>query len=193
MRFDFPDEDIMFLKSKDCEEPLPEEGPDPESKWIMMFDGAVNVNGRGVGAVLITPEGVLMPFCARITFPCTNSEAEYEACILGLEEAINLRIKTLDVVEEKRLAAICHGQLYQRRMKRAFDLKVRPRECQVGELVLKRILPPNTYHRGKWTPNYEGPYVVKRVFSGGALMLTTMDGEDFPSPVNSDAVKKYFA
>ena len=49
------------------------------------------------------------------------------------------------------------------------------------------------HHRGKWTPNNEGPYVVKRVFSGGALMLTTMEGEDFPSPVNSDAVKKYFA
>ena len=47
--------------------------------------------------------------------------------------------------------------------------------------------------RGKWTPNYEGPYVVKRAFSGGALMLTTMDGEDFTRPVNSDAVKKYFA
>ena len=57
MRFDFPDEDIMFLKSKDWEEPLPEEGPDPESKWVMMFDGAVHVNGRGVGVVLITPEG----------------------------------------------------------------------------------------------------------------------------------------
>jgi hypothetical protein len=57
MRFDFPDEDIMFLKSKDWEEPLPEEGPDPESKWVMMFDGAVHVNGRGVGIVLITPEG----------------------------------------------------------------------------------------------------------------------------------------
>ena len=83
MRFDFPDEDIMFLKSKDYAEPLPEEGPDPESKWIMMFDGAVNVNGRGVGAVLITPEGVHMSFCARITFPCTNNEVEYEACILG--------------------------------------------------------------------------------------------------------------
>ena len=57
IRFDFPDEDIMFLKSKDWEEPLPEEGPDPESKWVMMFDGAVHVNGRGVGVVLITPEG----------------------------------------------------------------------------------------------------------------------------------------
>ena len=32
--------------------------------------------------------------------------------------------------------------------------------------------------------------VVKRVFSGGAMMLTTMDGEDFPHPVNADIVKK---
>ena len=45
--------------------------------------------------------------------------------------------------------------------------------------------------RGKWTPNYEGPYVVKRAFSGGALILTTMDGEELPRLVNSDAVKKY--
>ncbi|KAI5427167.1 hypothetical protein KIW84_032549 [Lathyrus oleraceus] len=72
-------------------------------------------------------------------------------------------------------------------MKRAFDQKVRPRSYQIGDLVLKRILPPGADNRGKWTPNYEGPYVVKKVFSGGALMLTTMDGEDFPSPVNSDA------
>ena len=108
-------------------------------------------------------------------------------------EWVRSRYNQLSLVEEKRLTAICHGQLYQRRTKRAFDQKVRPREYRVGELVLKRILPPNTDHRGKWTPNNEGPYVVKRVFSSGALMLTTMDGEYFQSPVNSDAVKKCFA
>jgi hypothetical protein len=112
-----------------------------------------------------------------------------------LDEAewVQARFDELNLIEEKRLAAVCHGQLYQRRMKKAFDQKVRPRSYQIGDLVLKRILPPGTDNRGKWTPNYEGPYVVKKVFSGGALMLTTMDGEDFPSPVNSDVVKKYFA
>ena len=35
--------------------------------------------------------------------------------------------------------------------------------------------------------------VLREPFSGGALMLTTMDGEDFSRPVNLDAVKKYFA
>ena len=59
--------------------------------------------------------------------------------------------------------------------------------------MLKKVLSFAPNSRGKWTPNYEGPYIVTKVFDGGALMLATMDGEDFTSPVNSDAVKKYFA
>ena len=30
--YEFPDEDVMFLKVKDCDELLPEEGPDPKSR-----------------------------------------------------------------------------------------------------------------------------------------------------------------
>ena len=50
--------------------------------------------------------------------------------------------------------------------------------CVPRDLVLKKVLSFAPDSRGKWTPNYEGPYVVKRAFSGGALILTTMDGED---------------
>jgi len=39
---------------------------------------------------------------------------------------------------------------------------------------------------------YEGQYIVKRAFSGGAMTLTTMDGDELPGPVNTDAVQKYF-
>ncbi|KAI5444087.1 hypothetical protein KIW84_012631 [Lathyrus oleraceus] len=69
MKFEFPDEDIMVLKLKDCEEPIPEEGPDPESERILMFDGVVSVNGSGVGVALVTPKG---SHIARMTFECTN-------------------------------------------------------------------------------------------------------------------------
>src|ERR1043165_9796587 len=102
------------------------------------------------------------------------------------------RYDQLNLIEEKRLTALCHGQLYQRRMKKAFDKKVRPREFQEGDLVLKNILSFQPDFRGKWTPNYEGPYIVKRSFSRGAMTLTTMDGVELPYPVNVDAVKKYF-
>jgi hypothetical protein len=97
------------------------------------------------------------------------------------------------LIEEKRLTAMCHGQLYQQRMKKAFDKKVRSRMFREGDLVLKKILSFKPDSRGKWTPNNEGLYVVKRSFSGGALILTTMDGEEFTRPVNADAVEKYFS
>ena len=33
------------------------------------------------------------------------------------------RYHQLNLIEEKRMTALCHGQLYQRRMKKAFDKK----------------------------------------------------------------------
>lgn len=52
----------------------------------------------------------------------------------------------------------------------------------------------NSYRfAGEVTPNYEGPYVVRKIFSGGALICSTMDGEDLASPMKKDVVKKYFA
>lgn len=78
-------------------------------------------------------------------------------------------------------------------MKKAFHKKDYPQSYKDGDLVMKRIILPQDDPRGKWTSNHEGPYVVKKVFSGGSMMLTTIDGEDFPLPVNADLVKKYFA
>ena len=43
-------------------------------------------------------------------------------------------------------------------------------------------------HRGKFTPTYEGLYVVKMAFSKGALILADMDGNDFNMPTNSNTV-----
>ena len=78
-------------------------------------------------------------------------------------------------------------------MKKAFDKKVRPHVFREGDLVLKKILYFKPDSRGKLTPNYDGPYVVKRAFSSGASILTTMGGEEFTCPVNDDAFKKYFS
>ncbi|XP_058759885.1 uncharacterized protein LOC131633188 [Vicia villosa] len=73
---DFPDEEIMYLKSKYYEEPLHGEGPDPESRWGLIFDGAVNAYGRGIGAVIVMPRGSHVPFTTRLMFDYTNNTAE---------------------------------------------------------------------------------------------------------------------
>ena len=134
----------------------------------------------GMEAVL--PVEVDIP-SLRVIMEAKLSEAEW----------VQSRYNQLNLIEEKRLNAICHGQAYQRKIKKAFDKKVHPRIYHEGELVMKKLLPAQKDKIGKWAPNYEGPYVVKRAFSGGALILTDMDGEELRYPVNADVVKKYYA
>ena len=102
--FEFPDENIMLVT--DCEEPGPDEGPEKGSRWTMVFDGASNALGNGIGAMIISPEGCHTPFTARLCFNCTNNMSEYEACIMGLKVAIDLRIRFLSVFGDSALVII---------------------------------------------------------------------------------------
>ena len=98
----------------------------------------------------------------------------------------------LNLIEGKCLAAMSHGRLYQKQVKNAFDKKVPLCRFIEGDLVLKKVSQALKDNKGKWAPNYEGPFVVKKAFFGGALVLANMDDEELPSPVNSDAVKRYY-
>ncbi|XP_050918951.1 uncharacterized protein LOC127136438 [Lathyrus oleraceus] len=101
LRFDFLDEDIMFIR--DFTMPGFEAGPEPGSRWTLVFDGASNARGHGIGVVITSPTGFHLPFTARLCFDCTNNMAEYEACIYGLEAAIDLRITILEVYGDSAL------------------------------------------------------------------------------------------
>ncbi|KAI4311483.1 hypothetical protein MLD38_036375 [Melastoma candidum] len=108
------------------------------------------------------------------------------------EEKANHQLAHLDFIDEKRLAAIDHMQCYQQRMSRAFNKKVKEVKYKPGDLVLKRILPNAKDPRGKFAANYEGPFVVKHAFSGGATILTKMDGGELSQPINADALWRYY-
>ncbi|XP_047264742.1 uncharacterized protein LOC124896912 [Capsicum annuum] len=62
---------------------------------------------------------------------------------VGLDDAewIHSRIEQLMLIDEKRLDAVYHGQLYQNRMIKAFNKKVKTRQFTLGQLVLKKIFP----------------------------------------------------
>ena len=49
------------------------------------------------------------------------------------------RYDQLCMVDEKRLKAMYHIQGYQKRLRKAFDKKVRTRDLKLGDLVLKEI------------------------------------------------------
>ena len=89
------------------------------------------------------------------------------------------RYEQLNMIDEKRITAMCHGQLYQRHVKRAFNKKVRSKVFEEGDLVLKKRNQAMPHHKGKFAPTYEGPYVVKKAFFGGTLILANMDGHQY--------------
>ncbi|XP_070032323.1 uncharacterized protein [Nicotiana tomentosiformis] len=84
---------------------------------------------------------------------------------------IQIRQEQLMLTDEKRMDVVCHGQLYQNRMASAFNKRVKPRQFAPGQLVLKKIFPHQEEAKGKFAPNWQGPYVVHRPLSGGALIL----------------------
>ena len=104
---------------------------------------------------------------------------------LRKDDWIQTRLDQLNLINEKRLIAVCHGQMHQKRMIKAFNKNVRQQVYQVGDLVIKRIILSQGDPRGKWTPAYEGSFVVKNIFSRGAMILTTMVGDDLPHPINT--------
>ncbi|XP_077249077.1 uncharacterized protein LOC143888501 [Tasmannia lanceolata] len=85
LKTEFPDEEIMDIEEET-----------PSTKWLMYFDRAVNNQGQGVGAVLISPKKEYIPISIKLQFECTNNMAEYEACIAGLEAALALQVRDID-------------------------------------------------------------------------------------------------
>ncbi|XP_070028881.1 uncharacterized protein [Nicotiana sylvestris] len=71
--------------------------------WRMFFDGAANFKGVSIGTVLISETGQHYLVFAKIRFPCTNNMAEYEACILGLNMAIDMNIQGFLVMGDSDL------------------------------------------------------------------------------------------
>ncbi|XP_070029023.1 uncharacterized protein [Nicotiana sylvestris] len=69
----------------------------------MFFDGALNEKGVGIGEILISPTGQHYPATARLRFLCTNNTAKYEACIIGMNMAIDQDVKEFLIMGDSDL------------------------------------------------------------------------------------------
>ena len=103
------------------------------------------------------------------------------------------RYDQLSLLDERRLRAADHVQAYQRKMTRAFRKRVRPRKFQKCDLVLKVLRGLINDLRGKFRPNWSGPYVIRDLTQEGAAWLTDLDGNQFIEPVNVDHLKRFYA
>ena len=58
---------------------------------------------------------------------------------IPVAEWLQSRYDQLCMLDEKKLKALYHIQGYQKRLRKAFDKKVRTRDLKLGDLVLKEI------------------------------------------------------
>ncbi|XP_070024991.1 uncharacterized protein [Nicotiana sylvestris] len=77
-------------------------------------------------------------------------------------EWVKCRYEQLALIDGKRMNTVCHYQLYQNRMSRAFNKRVKPRQFTPGQLVLKKIFSHQDEAKGKFSPNWQGPYMVQQ-------------------------------
>ncbi|XP_070008224.1 uncharacterized protein [Nicotiana sylvestris] len=74
-------------------------------------------------------------------------------------EWIRSRYEQLALIDGKRMNAVCHGQLYQNKMSRAFNKRVKPRQFAPGQVVSKKIIPHQDDAKEKFSPNWQADLV----------------------------------
>ena len=81
--------------------------------------------------------------------------------------------------------------MYQKRIARAFNKKVKPRNLKEGNLVLK-VLKDETFDpRVKLKSRWSKPFLIKKIMSEGATRITNLDGEEMFRPINMDRLQRH--
>ena len=58
-------------------------------------------------------------------------------------------------------------------------------------MVLKVLRDETVDPRGKMKPRWSGPFIIKKIMSGGAIRITNLDGEEMLHPINIDRLRSY--
>lgn len=80
------------------------------------------------------------------------------------------RAMKLDIVEERRERVAIRMETYQSRVVRSYNKRVRARDFQIGDLVMKKVNPSGDV--GKLEARWEGPFKIVQRVSSGTFYLT---------------------
>jgi transposase InsO family protein len=104
--------------------------------------------------------------------------------IRGYDEGANQRAReySLDQLDEAHIVALMHSARYQSALRWYHARKIRRRDFDEGDLVLR----PRQDNRGrhKLSPPWEGPYVVVKVLKPGTYKLANEDDEELTNAWN---------
>ena len=106
------------------------------------------------------------------------------------DEAMHLQ---LDLVDEVRATIEQRLAWYQNLMAKHFNSKVRYRDFQVRDLILRKVMgSTKDTIQGKLGHNWEGPYRVTSWHRKGTYHLEMLDEQKLHHPWNAEHLKKYY-
>ena len=80
---ELPDEDAMVVEV--------------QPPWKMYFDGSSHHEGADAGVIFFTSQEKILRYAFTLIECCSNNVAEYQALILGLEMAVDMKQLQLQV------------------------------------------------------------------------------------------------
>ncbi|GAA0181610.1 hypothetical protein LIER_30261 [Lithospermum erythrorhizon] len=93
----------------------------------------------------------------------------------------NQRMKEqLNLVDELRDRALYKMKKYKLIMARAYNLRVKNKKFQIGELVLRLYSITHSKDKDKLSHKCEGPYRISRILGSGTYKLERMNGDAIP-------------
>nr|GMD68188.1 uncharacterized protein LOC109162351 [Ipomoea batatas] len=81
---------------------------------------------------------------------------------------------------------------YQQSVKRYYDKRVKVKQFQEGDLVLRDRKASQPNEGGKFAIKWEGLYRIREVIRPGTYRLETMEGREIERNWNAIHLKKFF-
>jgi hypothetical protein len=107
------EEDLEVYSIFSEEDNIPLEQIDlDDGMWHMHFDGSFSSEGNRDGIILYSPLGKIHNFSYRLEFSCTNNVTEFEALLLGIENAYNLGCGHLTVFGDSEIVVNLSRKIY---------------------------------------------------------------------------------
>jgi hypothetical protein len=112
--------------------------------------------------------------------------------VKGYDENTNQRARedSLDQLDEARNVAMMHSARYQQALRQYQAQKIRRRDIDEGNLVLR--LCQDDRGRHKLSPPWKGPYIVVKVLKPGTYKLANKDGEKLTNAWNIQQLHRFY-
>jgi len=107
------------------------------------------------------------------------------------EESNEERRVNLDLLDEAREEARIKAEAVKRRVEHQYSSKVKPRQFQVADLVMRKAHPYEL--ENKLSPKWTGPFRVTEAKGNGSYKLETLEGDPIPRSWNAANLKFYFS